>query len=128
MDETERLLPDECARAYGQVRTLPSHVHGFVTEFTATHEAARALHGWGRDGDPSAMGDAHNAARSEDRLRLTRAEYEAALMATSDCDKRGVPRPFLPALSPHAHDYAAVKASATQSKHAEVPGDKDGAR
>lgn len=127
MGDDTRLLPDECARAYGQARSAPMHV---VEDelLSPRHRAAAALHGWAED--------AHHAPDDEHRLRLTRAEYEAALKAPGDCDQRGNPRPFRPALSPYAPavctsepvgpGLAKAEATAGTSKPKSATSGKDG--
>lgn len=113
-------VPSEWARILGQVRPLPVHMGG-GEDYTPEHKAARALHGWGDENDPAMGGDAHHAT-SDERLRITREDYERALAAPADCDDRGVPFPYIPALSPHVHGFEQYKARAMVRSAATVKG------
>jgi len=130
MGDEQRLLPEDCARAYGQVRSAPRHVLGDEM-FSPEHMAAAALHGWGDDAHHAPISRNPDGSIAQDgRLRLTRYEYEAALKAVGDCDERGIPRPHLPALSPYTLGYEARKAEAAsaskQPQKAEAKPGKDG--
>lgn len=91
--------PAEWARVFNQVRPhqleqtstkLNGKPFDQVGEFLWPHEAAAMLHGW-------ALHEHHAGTP----MKLSRADYEAALKAASQTDSRGEYQPHVAALSPH---------------------------
>jgi hypothetical protein len=136
----QALLPEECARAYGQTLPVPLHAQvpgGGAEAPTWRHRAASALHGWDEDAHHAKVGRVTQPRQItlpdgtkrelqvgdidpdlDERLRLTRVDYEAALKAVEDCDETGEPYPHLPAFSPHVHRYAERKERGEQRESA----------
>lgn len=95
----------------------PTVVTG-ATHFSAPHNAAAILHGWGKKDE--AWGHRHHAGEP---LKLTQSDYLKALEAAGNTDAHGEYVPHPAALSPHCearahHERHAAKCAELDAKRA----------
>jgi hypothetical protein len=98
--QSDKRTPEEWTGPCGQRRSkrfedTVSKINGkefdVIGDFLWEHEAASALHGW-----------ASHAHHAGEPIKLTRADYEAALSAAGKTNTHGEYEPHPAALSPHA--------------------------